>query len=85
MSSRILYRLNNNIMTIYLRDQAKKLFYMREVPVGSIGVFQSIGGDWLYWFSDGFTYDTGVADTEAEALMIAKKNFRPYDRATGTD
>jgi hypothetical protein len=72
-------------MTIYIGDQAKKLFYMREVPVESIGVFESIGGDWLYWFSDGFTYDTGVADTEAEALMIAKKNFRPYDRAAGTD
>jgi hypothetical protein len=68
----------DKIMNIYLGQQAKSLFYMREVPVESIGVFESIGGDWLYWFSDGFTYDTGVADTEAEALQIAKKNFRPY-------
>jgi len=74
-----------NEMTIYLGDQAKKLFYMREVPVGSIGVFQSHVGEWLYWYSDGFTYDTGFADTEAESLMIAKRNFRPYDRAAGTD
>jgi hypothetical protein len=72
-------------MTIYIGDQAKKLFYMREVPVGSIGVFQSHVGEWLYWYSNGFTYDTGFADTESEALMIAKKNFRPYDRAAGTD
>jgi hypothetical protein len=72
-------------MNIYLGQQAKSLFYMREVPVESIGVFESIGGDWLYWYSDGFTYDTGVADTEAEALQIAKKNFRPYDRTAGTE
>jgi len=71
-------------MKIYLGHQAKSLFYMREVPVESIGVFESIGGDWLYWYSDGFTYDTGVADTEAEALQTAKKNFRPYDRAADT-
>lgn len=67
-------------MTIYLGQQAKSLFYMREVPIESIGVFQSAGGDWLYWFSDGFTYDTGAADTEQEALQIAKKNFRPYKK-----
>ena len=67
-------------MTIYLGHQAKSLFYMREVPVESIGVFQAAGGDWLYWYSDDFTYDTGVADTEAEALQIAKKNFKPYKK-----
>lgn len=53
---------------------------MREIPLDSIGVFQSAGGDWLYWYNDGFTYDTGVADTEAEAFHIAKKNFRPYKK-----
>lgn len=72
-------------MNIYIGQQAKSLFYMREIPVGSIGVFQSAGGDWLYWFNDGFTYDTGVADTEAEAFHTAKKNFRPYDRAADTE
>lgn len=65
-------------MNIYLGQQAESLFYMREIPLESIGVFQSHIGEWLYWFSDGFTYDTGFADTEAEALHIAKKNFRPY-------
>ena len=72
-------------MNIYIGDQAKKLFYMREVPVNSIGVFQSHVGEWLYWFNDGWTYDTGFADTEAEALQIANKNFRPYDRAADTE
>ena len=67
-------------MNIYLGQQAKSLFYMREVPVESIGVFQAAGGDWLYWYSDDFTYDTGVADTETEALQIAKKNFKPYKK-----
>lgn len=63
-------------MNIFLGDQAKRLFYNRDVPYGSIGVFLSIGGDWVYWYSDGFTFDTGFADTEAEALQIAKNNFR---------
>lgn len=64
-------------MTVYIGDQAKSFFYNRDVPVGSIGVFLSHVGEWLYWYSDGFTYDTGFADTEEEALRIAKKNFRP--------
>ena len=71
----------DKIMNIYLGQQAKSLFYMREVPVNSIGVFQSHVGEWLYWFNDGWTYDTGFADTEAEALQIAKKNFKPYNKS----
>jgi hypothetical protein len=35
-------------MEIYLGKQAKSLFYGRDVPINSIGVFQTIGGDWLY-------------------------------------
>lgn len=67
-------------MEIYLGKQAKSLFYGRDVPINSIGVFQTIGGDWLYWFNDNWTYDTGVADTEVEAMETAKKNFRPYKK-----
>jgi hypothetical protein len=63
-------------MEIYLGKQAKSLFYGRDVPINSIGVFQTIGGDWLYWFNDGWTYDTGCADTEVEAIEIAKRNFK---------
>lgn len=64
-------------MEIYLGKQAKSLFYGRDVPINSIGVFQTIGGDWLYWFNDDWTYDTGCADTEVEAMETAKRNFRP--------
>jgi hypothetical protein len=39
-------------------------------------VFQTIGGDWLYWFNDDWTYDTGCADTEVEAMETAKRNFK---------
>ena len=67
-------------MEIYLRDQAKRLFYSRDIPSNSIGVFQSHVGEWLYWFCDDWVYDTGFADTEAEALQIAKKNFRPLQK-----
>jgi hypothetical protein len=67
-------------MEIYLRDQAKRLFYSRDIPVDSIGVFQSHIGEWIYWFNDDWTYDTGFSDTESEALQIAKKNFRPHKK-----
>jgi hypothetical protein len=63
-------------MEIYLGKQAKSLFYGRDVPINSIGVFQTIGGDWLYWFNDDWTYDTGCADTEVEAMETAKRNFK---------
>jgi hypothetical protein len=72
-------------MEIYLGKQAKSLFYGRDVPINSIGVFQTIGGDWLYWFNDGWTYDTGVADTEVEAIETAKKNFRPYKKPNNNE
>ena len=63
-------------MEIYLGKQAKSLFYGRDIPINSIGVFQTIGGDWLYWFNDDWTYDTGCADTEVEAMETAKRNFK---------
>jgi hypothetical protein len=65
-------------MNIYLGHQAKSLFYMREIPVDSIGAFQAVGGDWVYWYNDGYVYNTGFADTQIEALRIAKENFKPY-------
>lgn len=63
-------------MNVFLGKQAKSLFYGRDIPVNSIGVFQSIGGEWVYWFTNGFIYDTGVAKSESEALQIAKNNFK---------
>ena len=59
-------------MTIYLGQQAKSLFYMREVPVESMGVFQSNTDEWVYWYRDERVYDTGFADTQAEAMQKSK-------------
>jgi hypothetical protein len=88
INSRILSKEKNNcpvlitghfyfsIMEVYLGKQAKSLFYGRDIPIDSIGVFQSHVGEWLYWFNDGWTYDTGFADTEVEAMETAKRNFK---------
>ncbi len=35
-------------MNIYLGDQAKRLYYGRDIPIDTIGVFQSHRGEWLY-------------------------------------
>jgi hypothetical protein len=63
-------------MNVYIGDQAKKMFYNMDIPKKSVGVFQSKSGDWVYWFTDGWAYDSGSADTELEALRKAKENFR---------
>lgn len=66
-------------MTIYLGQQAKSLFYMREIPLDSIGVFQCVGGDWIYWYANNSTYDTGFADTEVEAIQKARRHIELTD------
>lgn len=66
-------------MNIYLGDQAKRLYFSRDIPLNTIGVFQSIKGEWLYWYCTDWTFDTGFADTEAEALRVVKKNFIPLN------
>ena len=63
-------------MNVYIGDQAKRMFHSMDVPHNSIGVFQSKSGDWVYWFTDGWAYDSGSAETEVEALQKAKENFR---------
>lgn len=63
-------------MNVYIGDDAKRLFHGMDVPHNSIGVFQSNSGDWVYWFTDGWAYDSGSAETEVEALRKAKENFR---------
>lgn len=63
-------------MNVYIGDQAKRMFHSMDVPHNSIGVFQCNSGDWVYWFTDGWAYDSGSAETEAEALRKAKENFR---------
>ena len=49
---------------------------MRDIPLGSIGVFMSHTQEFIYWYCNGYTFDTGFAYTEAEALQIAKRNFK---------
>ena len=63
-------------MNVYIGDQAKRMFHNLDIPQNSIGAFESNSGEWVYWFSDGWAYDSGSADTETEALKKAKENFR---------
>lgn len=63
-------------MQVYIGDQAKRLFDTEDVPLNSIGVFFSEMGEWAYWFSDKWYFDTGCAETEIEALRKAKDNLR---------
>ena len=63
-------------MNVYIGDDAKRLFHSMVVPQNSIGVFQSNSGEWVYWFTDGWAYDSGSEETEVEALRKAKENFR---------
>ena len=63
-------------MNIYIGSQAKVIFHSGDIPSNSVGVFESSDGSWVYWFTDGWAYDSGSAETEAEALRKAKQNFR---------
>lgn len=63
-------------MNVYIGDQARRIFYNLDIPHNSIGVFESNSGDWIYWFTDGWAYDSGSAENEIEALKKAKENFR---------
>lgn len=65
-------------MNFYTGDQAMTMFYNpdKDVPDKSIGVFQDWrSGEWIYWYSDGWSFDTGTATTEEEAFKKAKENF----------
>ena len=63
-------------MEIYLRDQAKRIFYSLEIPLNSLGVFMGKEGDWIYWYSNNHVFDTGSAETEAEAMKEATKYIK---------
>ena len=62
----------DKLMNIYLGQQAKKLFFGREIPMDSMGVFKSNIDEWVYWYRDERVYDTGFADTQAEAMQKSK-------------
>ena len=59
-------------MNIYIGDQAKKIFFSRDIPIESMGVFKSNTDEWVYWYRDERVYDTGFADTQAEAMQKSK-------------
>jgi len=62
-------------MTVYTGEQAREMILKDKYPIGSIGVCKALGG-YAYWFWDGHTFDSGVEETEAEAIAMAKKNWR---------
>ena len=61
-------------MKIFLHEQAQDLLHRDKIPVNSIGVCKSNDG-WAYWYWDGDIFDSGIKDTQAEALATAKANF----------
>lgn len=63
-------------MNVYVGDQAKRMFHNLDIPKNSIGVFECKNGEWIYWFTDGWTFDSGSASSELEAHRMAKENFR---------
>lgn len=66
-------------LEIYLGDQAKKIFFSRDIPIESMGVFKSSVDEWIYWYRDERVYDTGFADTSAEAMQKAKAYITVID------
>lgn len=62
-------------MNIYLNYQAKSMIESGNLPFDSIGVFKTDEG-FSYWYCDGFTFDSGVEQSEKQALRTAKKNWR---------
>jgi hypothetical protein len=62
-------------MTVYTGAQAQEMILKDKYPVGSIGIVKTKYG-YAYWFWDGHTFDSGVEETETEAIATAKKNWR---------
>lgn len=62
-------------MTVYTGSAASEIIQKKKYPVNSIGVTRCSQG-YAYWFWDGWTFDSGVEDTEEMALRTAKSNWR---------
>jgi len=63
-------------MQVYIGDHAKRLFDTEKVPYNSIGVFFSNMDEWVYWFADSWSFDSGSAESEIDALRKAKDNLK---------
>ncbi len=62
-------------MQVFTGAQAQQIILKNDYPKDSIGVCKAMGG-YAYWFWDGFTFDSGVEETEEMALRTAKSNWR---------
>jgi hypothetical protein len=62
-------------MQVFTGAQAQQMISNETYPVGSIGITRKPTG-WAYWFWDGFIFDSGLEETEDQALRTAKKNWR---------
>ena len=62
-------------MTVYTKSAASEIIQKNKYPVNSIGVTRCTQG-YAYWFWDGWTFDSGVEETEEQALRTAKSNWR---------
>lgn len=70
----------HNQMKVFLNEQAQDLLNRDRIPVNSIGVCKSNEG-WAYWYWGGSIFDSGVKDTQTEALATAKANFNSTVKA----
>ena len=62
-------------MTVHLGSAASDIMKNGKYPDNSIGVCKTDQG-FAYWFWDGFTFDSGVQESEQESLSMAMKNFK---------
>lgn len=62
-------------MTVHLGSGASDIFKRGKYPIDSIGICKTKQG-FYYWFWDGFTFDSGVSESEQQALAMAIKNFK---------
>ena len=62
-------------MKVFVGDQAESMYCFESFPINSIGVF-FLENEWIYWFKNTFSFDTGTATNEKEAFAKAKMNIQ---------
>jgi len=66
---------NRSFMKVFTGKQAEDMILKDRYPIDSIGVCKTKYG-YAYWFWNGHTFDSGVEETEEQALRTAKANFK---------
>jgi len=64
-----------SFMKVFTGKQAEDMILKDRYPIDSIGVCKTKYG-YAYWFWNGHTFDSGVEETEEQALRTAKANFK---------